>query len=224
MVFYAFEMLHRIADALFPPTCHLCGVRIPQASDPFCARCRVLCETCRAHRPLGAAPARAHAAFLYRGAAREALLAFKYRDRHRLGPWLAARMAETAQRELPVGEITAVTAVPLHWLKRRLRGADPVASLGRQVAARLGKPWRPRALSRTRWTATQTRLDAAQRRRNVTRAFRARAQDVAGGVVLLIDDILTTGATSRACALALRRAGASAVFVLAAAGTPAKTP
>ena len=117
-----------------------------------------------------------------------------------------------------------VTAVPLHWLKRRVRGADPVGSLGRQIAAQLGKPWRPHVLARIRWTATQTRLDVAQRRRTVEDAFRARPREIAERAVLLIDDIVTSGATSHACTLALRQAGASKVYVLAAAGTPAKTP
>ena len=129
-------------------------------------------------------------------------------------------MVEAAQRELPLDDIDVVTAVPLHWLKRRLRGADPVESLGRHVAAQLGKPWRPAALHRRRWTTTQTRLSVAQRQRNVAQAFGARPREVAGCSVLLIDDILTTGATSQACTQALREAGASAVFVLAAAATP----
>ena len=212
-------MWHRLADVLFPPVCTLCRDRLPGAPEPVCARCRVSLESlaCRAPLPLGA---HARAAFRYEGTARQALLCFKYHDRHRLGPWLSARMAEAVPQDRPWTEIDLVTAVPLHWLKRRLRGADPVGSLGRSVAARLGKPWRPAALTRRRWTTTQTRLTPAQRQRNVARAFRARPHDVSGRSVLLIDDILTTGATSQACAHALRQAGAARVLVLTAAATP----
>ncbi len=196
-----------------PPCCNDCGVALRGAFDAV-ARCR----TCRQH---ALAFERARAPFRYAGPAQEAVRRFKYRRRWRLGRWLAARMAETAYAEFPLQDIALILPVPLHWLKRRLRGWNPAEFLAASVARTLEKPCQPQALRRRRWTATQTRLPHARRFRNVRSAFSARPELVRDRSVLLVDDVLTSGATAEACARALREAGARRVFVLAAARTPA---
>ena len=113
-----------------------------------------------------------------------------------------------------------VLSVPLHWIKRWLKGVNPAGQLAVTVARSLKKPYAPCALRRRRWTATQTRLRWRERFRNVDQAFAARKQFVTDKTVLLIDDVLTSGATANACARALKRAGAKRVFVLTAARTP----
>ena len=126
-------------------------------------------------------------------------------------------MAHTARASLPCEQIDLIVPVPQHVVRRWLRGFDPVAQLANDVSRSLGRPCRAGALRRIRWTATQTRLHGHARRRNVRGAFMARARAVRGRTVLLVDDVLTTGATAQACAQALRQAGASRVFVLTAA-------
>ncbi len=191
-----------------PPCCRRCGLSLDGAYDasPVCAGCRA--------RP----PAfdRAQSPWQYAGAVPGAIRAFKYRGRWRIGAWLASRMAAS----VPAGAIDLVVPVPLHWMKRLLRGADSSADLARRVARALDAPCAPQALRRTRWTATQTALSPAGRRSNVRGAFAARSRFVAGRSVLLIDDVLTTGATADACAEALKAAGAARVVVLTAARTP----
>ncbi len=110
-------------------------------------------------------------------------------------------------------------SVPPFWLKHRLKGFDPSQELGRAVAGALKKPYAPALLRRTRWTPTQTRLHGTHRFRNVHRAFAAQPA-VAQQTVVLIDDVLTSGATASACAQALKDANAARVFVLTAARTP----
>ncbi|MBI4340688.1 MAG: ComF family protein [Candidatus Omnitrophica bacterium] len=195
-----------------PPVCAACGLELPGAFDAIlrCARCRRFPPAFQA----AAAPWR------YEGTAQEALRQFKYRQRHRLGEWLADGMAAAAGARFPLDEIDLIVPVPPHWLANRLRGFDAPHHLARRLARQLGKPHARRALRRTRWTATQTRLSWTKRRRNVHGAFAAKPQMVRNRTVLLVDDVLTSGATADACARALRAAGASRVFVVTAARTP----
>ncbi len=196
-----------------PPACVHCGLEQPGAYDA-----QPLCASCRRRQPVFD---RACSPWRYAGSARRAVHAFKYRGRWRLGRWLADEMARQARRYLPLEAVDALVPVPLHGVKRWLRGGNPSDRLGRRIARQLGLAYAPRALQRRRWTRAQTRLrGVAARRRNVLGAFRARARLVEGRGVLLVDDVLTTGATADACAHALRAAGARHVFVLTAARTP----
>jgi len=195
-----------------PPVCARCGMSLSGAFDAVleCARCR--------RRPPAFEMARAP--WRYAGSAQAAIRQFKYHRRWRLGRWLSDAMTATARACLPMEEIAVVVPVPRHWLKRRLAGDDPARRLARVVARSLGKPYVPSAIRRTRWTASQTRLRGIRRRRNVQGAFRGSSRSVNRLAVLLIDDVLTSGATAGACAAALKDAGAARVFVLTAARTP----
>jgi predicted amidophosphoribosyltransferase len=229
-----------LADVLVPAVCAVCRHRLGPSTRVVCAPCETLllpcptracrrcavplmeeadapdCARCVAQPP---AFARAAAPWLYTDHTRELVHAVKYQRRHRLGDWFAERMVHAARAQLPVESLTAVVPVPMHWLKARLRGADALRRLARRVADGLRVPCRPSALARRRWTATQTRLSPVDRARNVAGAFRAQAR-VVRGHVLLIDDVLTSGATAHAGEAALREAGAEAVHVLTAARTP----
>ena len=194
------------------PVCTACGVTLPGAFDAV--RC---CMTCRKAPP---AFEMARAPWQYTGRMPEAVQQFKYHRRWRIGRWLADAMAATAHTRLPLHDVDGVVPIPLHWLKRRLKGFDPVEQLAAGVARRLDKPLLSRVLRRTRWTATQAHLRGRARWRNVEGAFAAQAPSVGGRTLLLVDDVLTSGATAEACVLALKTAGARRVLVLAAARTP----
>jgi len=108
--------------------------------------------------------------------------------------------------------------VPLHPRRRRERGFNQAELLARALAARLTRECEPAALVRRRETRPQAGLTAAARRRNVAGAFAVRRQArVAGRLVVLVDDVVTTGATVAACAHALRAAGAREVRLVSAA-------
>ena len=112
-------------------------------------------------------------------------------------------------------QFDAVTPVPLHWRRRWQRGFNQSELLARAIARRRGIPL-IRALRRGAATQAQAGLSNAQRRENVAAAFRSRRR-VAGLRILLIDDVMTTGATAGACARALKKAGAKSVSLAALA-------
>jgi ComF family protein len=155
---------------------------------------------------------RARAAGEYDGALRAIVHAIKYDGRRSLARPLATLMRERCADVL--ADVHCAVPVPLHPARRRERGFNQA----RDLACGLGVPV-CLALTRTRATPTQTGLAASARRRNVRDAFApARAaRAVHGRIVLLVDDVSTTGATLDACALALKAAGAREVRAITAA-------
>src|SRR5207253_7745771 len=138
----------------------------------------------------------------------------KYGDRLDLAPMLARWMA-SAGREL-LAEADALVPVPLHWRRLWARRFNQSAALATAIAADVHVPVTT-ALKRIRATPQQVGLSKSERAQNVQGAFRVPAAakaEVAGRRLLLIDDVLTSGATVDACARALLRAGATSVDVL----------
>lgn len=137
-----------------------------------------------------------------------------------------ADIAYRLARLLPAGAVPAaalVAPVPLHVTRLCERGFNPAALLARPLARRAGAELAPRLLERVRATPQQSRLSARERRNNVAGAFQvcARSRDAAAGRhVVLVDDVVTTGATVHACRLALFAAGAVHVSVVALAAAP----
>lgn len=150
------------------------------------------------------------AAWEYDDAARALVLALKLEGRRDAAAPLVHAMAATVARSGLVGEL--VTWVPGRPSDIRARGFDHAELLARLVAPTIGLRAGP-LLFRRRSPPDQTELSAAQRRRNLVGAFEARP---CSGRVIVVDDLITTGATARACAAALRAAGAELVELLAA--------
>ncbi|MFQ3595181.1 MAG: ComF family protein [Sphingomonadaceae bacterium] len=223
-----------VIDVLMPPQCaackapvatanRLCGAcyaELPALARPLCRRCGIpmppqaggadTCLGCLAEPP---AFDTAFAPFAYDGPARTLVLRFK-NGREEMARLLAPFLARGAP-DLPQA---LVVPVPLHPVRLMQRGYNQAALLAREVADRLGAPLLLEGLVRRRNTPSSRGLTRKGRARNVEGAFAV--PDCAAGAfrgrpVLLVDDVLTTGATANACALALRQGGASAVHVLA---------
>jgi ComF family protein len=147
---------------------------------------------------------------------RDAIHAFKFGGRQALARPLAALLTEGSGRPVLPPDVAALVPVPLARARRRERGFNQAALLAERLGAALGVPVRARWLARVQATQPQTELGAAERRANVRGAFAADAA-VAGRHVIVVDDVLTTGATAAECARVLRAAGALRVGVLTVA-------
>ena len=156
---------------------------------------------------------RAYSYGSYDGSLRDLIHLFKYSGMKPLGK----RLAGLLSRALPDDGaecFDVVVPMPLHWRRQWKRGFNQSEILARSVARHLGIPL-AKAVKRVRATTTQAGLSRNRRRKNVTGVFRrSRKSLVAGKRVLLIDDVVTTGATAGACASTLKRAGAASVTLL----------
>lgn len=209
--------------------CPPCRGQVRELSGvAFCPGCGRIFDG--AHMPTGFAcgPCRAHppafdallAAFAYASPLDAVIAGLKFRRLEYLGEVLAESLWR--RFEIAIARHDLVVAVPLHWRRRLARGFNQAEALARPLASRAALPLGA-ALRRARATAAQAQLPRDLRLRNPRRAFRARAAEVEGARVLLVDDVVTTGATVNAAAAALKEAGAAAVTVLAVARTLEET-
>lgn len=204
--------------------CWDCRAGLPVVALPYCRRCGdpapgleagdCDCADCAARPP---AYDWARSAMKYDGLAKRAVVDFKYHAalwmEGEMADWLVALWGTCPEDRR---EATAVVPVPMHWARRRLREYNQAALLARALAKRTGIPYRGRWLARRRATPTQTRLTARERAKNVAGAFAARRR-LDGERVVLVDDVMTTGATLDACAKVLKGAGAAWVGALTVA-------
>ncbi len=229
-----------LAEAVYPRTCPICGVASPRSDRLICWSCfsafepyseglcevcgrfaeggvehSYLCGACRARRPAFDC---ARAACRFDGALRDLLHCFKYQG----GVWLRADLADLldgcARAHFDVEAVDVVVPVPLFAARLRERTYNQSGELAAELATRLDRRFDGTSLRRLRPTATQTRLSAEARRQNVRGAFAVRDNRlIVGRTVMLVDDVMTTGATLDECAATLKKAGARAVLAIAVA-------
>jgi ComF family protein len=191
-------------QALGPPQCACCGLPLPHEGDAA-----AMCGACLAEPPPFA---RARAPFAYGGPARQLVLALKHGRRLHLARMMARSMLRVAG-VLP--DDAVIVPVPSHALRLWQRGFNQAAEIARQLARKSGRPLAVDALARIKPTPSTKGLGRRARQKNVQGAFRVvRPEQIRGRAVLLVDDVMTTGATVSACAAKLRKAGARQVVVL----------
>jgi ComF family protein len=192
---------------LSAPLCACCGTPLDLAVEED-----QLCGACLVRRPVYE---RARAALAYGDVSRDLVLALKYQGRRDSLDLLARWMASAGADLLQDAEL--IVPVPLHYFRLVRRGFNQSVWLAAALARRSGAQLTVDALKRVRATPIQGGLSAEGRRRNVQGAFRVRKGREAllmGKRILLIDDVLTTGATAEACSRVMKRAGAKCVDVL----------
>ena len=203
------------------PFCSICGKPHDKAAG-FAERENFPCAQCvrikrRPFRSMCAAT-------VYDGLVQDAIAIFKYGSREPLAGPLAGLMVKFAEREVDFARYDAIVPVPLHRVRQRERGFNQAGELVRCLKERIPGLVVRNGLVRVRPTPQQTRLTAAERRRNLPGAFAlARDADFHKKTVLLVDDVITTGATAEECARTLRKGGAETVDVFAVARTVGQT-
>ncbi len=222
-------------DFLFPRFCPVCNAKsdregrhlcssclanIDLYSGAVCSRCGAmpdgavgrdyLCSDCRDVLPsFDMARSAAH----FAGPVREMILSLKYGNASWLCDDLIDLLEGCVRAHFDFGAIDAIVPVPLHPARLRKRKYNQSALLAEELASRIGTDYHPEILRRNRATATQTRLGATRRRLNVKGAFSvAHPEWAEGRTVMVIDDVMTTGATLGECARVLKSAGAVRVW------------
>ncbi|WCJ59117.1 ComF family protein [Fontisphaera persica] len=199
--------------------CRGCTAQAQRMGSPWCDVCgqtfagsitgEFICGDCRETPP---AYDYARSVMVFEGPVREAIHQWKYQQAF----WLERRLAEwltaAAGPALRAGDWHALVPVPLHPVKERERGFNQAARLAGPLSQATGLPLNTQVLKRVKHTVSQTRLSRAERAANLRGAFvAARGERLAGARLVLVDDVMTTGATLNAAATALRQAGAEAV-------------
>ncbi|HAB19357.1 MAG TPA: ComF family protein [Verrucomicrobiota bacterium] len=195
---------------LQPPYCHRCGLpfrgAITQAFE--CANCQEVDFAFESVR----------AAVLAEGVALEVIHRFKYQQARWFEPFLSDLLVAAAKPVLTGAGWDLLVPVPLHPVKQRHREFNQAERLARHLGKAAQLPVRTDLVRRIEPTLTQTRLSRAARAANVRRAFRGvTGKPIEGAAVVIVDDVLTTGATTDAVARQLRRMGAARVCVWAVA-------
>ena len=212
-----------LLDVLFPEynACHLCG-RFPENSSLLCTDCLGRLQTLR-YKPLRMASPENHspltvciAAYPHKGEARELVHLLKYQTGCAAAELLGESMAAALALAPLSPEVDMVIPVPLHAGRLEQRGYNQALLLAQAVCRHTGHALAPDALIRLHATDTQLRRNRAQRMQAMQHAFSADASQVRGKQILLVDDVLTTGATAISCAAALLESGARGVSLLTA--------
>ena len=195
-------------------TCPRCGAFFVSGPGPHPSPCG-LCAA--APPPFDAA----RSLFAYAGDVRAAIVAAKYAARPYPVDAVALRLREILAERwrdlIPDGSPPTVVPVPVHPWKYFRRGFNLPAMIASRLSRRIGLPFDPLALSRTREGNPQARLSGSLRHENVEGAFRASRGRKVPAAILLLDDVYTSGATADACARALKNAGADSIVVVTVA-------
>ena len=220
-------------DLLFPPSCVHCKAAnswlcqdcladIPLISGSICERCGTpsptepssFCEQCHNH-PLKTIDSIRVAAYFEDNPLRLAIHHLKYRNNKAISSVLSTILFDTYRHSMLIADV--VVPVPLHRARLRQRGYNQSELLAGKFARLAGLPLNTNTLQRTRNTASQMKLGAQERHKNVADAFTCYDRLLANRHVLLVDDVCTTGSTLDACAAALKNDGSASVVGLALA-------
>ena len=221
-----------LRDFVYPPVCFLCGASLEPCESVVCAACWTSFTIVRAGHPAwGELRDRIRAegfideimgCYLFErdGALQEAVHLLKYRKIRSLGLRLGAELGFRIMADPRFASADLLVPVPLHPAKQRERGYNQSGLLCEGASRVTGIAADHSLLRRTKYTKSQTLLDLSVRRKNVGDAFAirpGRAGECAGKRCILIDDVMTTGATMNACARLLRERGAASVLAAAVA-------
>jgi ComF family protein len=215
------SLLAPLVHLFYPHCCELCGTDLHQTDELLCLRCAHALPLTHFQRypnnPVaqvfhGRVPVQqATAAYYYNQSSglQQLIHRFKYNQRPDIATWLGKQTGHQLQESTWISNIDFLVPVPLNARKEKQRGYNQATLLAQGIAQVIPLPVYPATLRREQFTATQTKKGRTDRWQNVANAFNINAPLPDGAHVLLIDDVITTGATTEACCAALREAGAT---------------
>lgn len=226
-------MFNDLLSLLFPESCYACDGAMARGEKYICTNCNVKLPYTDFHvhgatelNPLqrrfwGKVPVRFAFAYLYfvpKGRVQRLLHRLKYKGAQELGEHLGQRYGSLLSEHQYNRQFDLIVPVPLHKYKLRRRGYNQSDTFARGLSEAMQVPWSSNALARLLDTATQTKKNRLDRWQNVEQVFGvARPDQVKDKRILVVDDVMTTGATLEACAVVLLKAGAAEVSVVAIA-------
>ena len=223
-----------IVNFLYPPICPICGTRVVEAhclcsdcykrlnfiTNPCCQVCGrpfeykglndLICGACLKKKP---AFSMARSVLEYDDFSKQLILAYKHGDRTDLTPLLTKFLIQA--ESIIFQDVDMIIPVPLHWTRFLHRRYNQSSLLGKALGIKLKIPFNSNILKRIRMTESQGKKTHHAREKNIKNAFRVvHSKTIQGKTILLIDDVMTTGATIQECTKTLRKAGAKEVKVL----------
>ncbi len=232
------SLLADLAGLIYPNVCQFCEKEIATAKEgyvcercksnvkyiepPFCERCgkpyygsitvKFICSDCKSSKIYFD---RARSAVEYEDIVKKAVHLYKYKGALWIEPMLAEILTTTIQKDLNPSEWDSVIPVPLHFVKYNERGFNQAERLSISISKATAIPVNKNVLKRIKYTETQTALNRTKRSENVKNAFVVKDKSgwLNGKRIILVDDIMTTGATVNECARMLRRAGVAKIDV-----------
>lgn len=210
------------ADLLFPPRCVFCGCVVSPGAR-ICGKCAEEAVRTGEVRYMNLSAdgenIKCAALYAYRGVVRKSIVDFKFNGRRECAGFYAQKLAEQIPESFPGVRFDAVVSVPISAERKRKRGYNQSELIAGPLAKLLGVPYEE-CLIKTRDNPEQHMLDRKQRERNVRGVYSAAGTGAEGKSILLVDDIVTTGATLSECARVLYGAGAKLVSCAAVAQVP----
>ena len=219
------KVLHDFLDIVFPNCC-------PGCEQPFVTGEKHLCTNCELDLPMfdfnedikdrfigriEVKEARSLLKFYHGGLVQKIMHNIKYRGDRELGEFMGRMLARHFQRDAAFNDIDVIIPIPLHHSKQKSRGYNQSDTLARGIAEVLGAIVDTQSVIRTKKSSTQTRKSRAERWNNVSGIFQVKDDSLNDKNILLIDDVITTGATLEACGEAILSSGARSISIAALA-------
>lgn len=225
------KILYKAINYIFPFRCSSCS-NLTDSSDGICASCwpkfnfitkpycaiccekfqvnlgeELICGRCISHKPK---VDMMRSLLEFSSETKKIIHKFKYNDKTSLGRFFAKLLHNRFKQELKDADL--IIPVPMHKLKRIFRNYNPPQILANELAKQMDKKMLPELLIKKKMTKSQVGLTRMQRAKNLSGSFEVNKKfDITGKVILLVDDVLTTGATSNECSKILKKAGAMRV-------------
>ncbi len=219
------SILKDFVDLIFPRCCECCDRALAGNEETLCTICRISLPRIGANslssdvmqykfiNVHAVAATHSFLLFIKRGKVQKLLHALKYRGSKEVGILLGFMFGQEMMADGQLPDVTLIISVPLHQKKKKIRGYNQSDLLAEGFSKATGIPWTGTALERTKHTATQTGKSKTERRENVKGVFTIK-EDISQQSVIIMDDVLTTGATLEECAETLLAGGCRNIYIL----------